>query len=207
MISVQNISHSFQHLDVLKNISFNIPQGGFITITGPSGCGKSTLAKIIAGHINPSSGNIYLENQNITGLANKNIFLVHQESDLFPWLTVWNQIKIAQKTSTPREIQALIDLVKLTGFEHYYVKNLSGGMKKRLAIARSLAANPKLVILDEAFSSLDKTLREELSEELKNIWKKTNTTICLITHDEFDISHFPGERIQIEKNGTYARKN
>lgn len=199
-VEVKNISFAFVPGEpVLENVSFEIKPGECLGIQGPSGCGKSTLAQIIAGHLKPQSGEILLDGRSVTAKPQRSLFLVHQDSDLFPWLNVERQIAFGMKTSNPAKVAELIRLTKLTGFEKYYPNQLSGGMKKRLSIARALAVNPQLIIFDESFNSLDFELRTEIFRDLKEIWKSTKTTILLISHDPRDIQEIAQREIHLKK--------
>ena len=204
MIQFQNISHRYHDKAggnlVLEGISFAVTKGECVGLTGPSGSGKSTLAHIGAGHIKPDSGKILVDGDDFTGIPNRKVFLIHQESDLFPWQKVRKQISFAMDKPSTQKVAELIELVKLTGSEEFYPNQLSGGMKKRLALARSLAVNPKLLILDESFSSLDSNLKLELYEDLRQIWQKTNTTILLITHDSRDLENLAHREIRLSSD-------
>ncbi|MFZ2188114.1 MAG: ATP-binding cassette domain-containing protein [Candidatus Moraniibacteriota bacterium] len=191
MIDVVEISHHYpgKKEHVILNLSFKIEKGDCVGLIGPSGCGKSTLAKIIAGHITPTSGKVFVDGVDVTGKPGRTIFLIHQESDLFDWQTVEKQIFFVLHNKNRERVNALLELVKLKGFEKYYPSQLSGGMKRRLAIARALAVNPRLVILDESFSYLDSDIKESLYRDLREIWKLTKTTILLITHDVHDLEN------------------
>jgi ABC-type nitrate/sulfonate/bicarbonate transport system ATPase subunit len=200
MFHFRNISHKFENTDgecVIEDITFSINEGECVGLTGPSGCGKSTIAHIAAGHILPTNGEVNVDGRNLTGRPNRQVFLIHQESDLFPWLKVKKQIALAMKNKDEKILSELLSLVKLSKYRSYYPNQLSGGMKKRLAIARALAVNPRLLILDESFSSLDSNLKIELYRELKDIWQKTNTTILLITHDSKDLQNLAQREIRL----------
>jgi len=200
VIMFEHISHRYNGKRsewILEDVSFAIHKGECVGLTGPSGCGKSTLAHIGAGYIMPESGRVMVDGQDLTHKPNRNVFLIHQESDLFPWQRVKKQIAFAMENPDQQKVMELISLVKLTGFENFFPSQLSGGMKKRLALARALAVNPKLLILDESFSSLDSNLKLELYEDLKQIWQKTNTTILLITHDSRDLANLANREIKL----------
>ncbi len=207
MIDVVEISHQYpgKKEHAIWNLSFKIEKGDCVGLIGPSGCGKSTLAKIIAGHITPTSGKVFVDGVDVTGKPGRAIFLIHQESDLFAWQTVEKQILFVLRDKGRERLGALLELVKLKGFEKYYPSQLSGGMKRRLAIARALAVNPRLVILDESFSYLDSDIKESLYQELKEIWKLTKTTILLITHDVHDLENLAQRVILLHSspNGCY----
>lgn len=200
VIEFQHISHHYtpgDSLEVLQDISFDIQRGECVGLTGPSGCGKSTLAHIGAGFIKPTAGQVLVDGLDRTHKPNRDVFLIHQETDLFPWQRVRKQIAFAMQRPMPEKVAELIALVKLTGFEDYYPGQLSGGMKKRLALARALAVDPKLLILDESFASLDSNLKSELYQDLRQIWQKTNTTILLITHDSRDLENLAHREIRL----------
>jgi len=200
MIAFQKICHQFTEENngqVLHDISMTIHQGEIVGLTGPSGCGKSTLANIAAGHIRPSSGRVVVDGVDLTGKPNRQVFLIHQESDLFPWLKVKKQIGFVMRKKNNKIVDKLISLVNLSAYKDYYPFELSGGMKKRLAIARALAVNPKLLILDESFSSLDSHLKVALHRELKQIWQTTQTTILMITHDSKDLENLAQREIRL----------
>ena len=200
VITFEHISHRYPGKTsgrILENISFTIHKGECVGLTGPSGCGKSTLAHIGAGYIRPDQGKVIVDSHDLTHKPNRDVFLIHQEPDLFPWQRVKKQITFAMKNPDPQKVAELISLVKLTGFENYFPNQLSGGMKKRLALARALAVNPKLLILDESFSSLDSNLKLELYKDLKQIWQQTNTTILLITHDSRDLENLANREIKL----------
>ena len=198
MIEIQNISHSYNNDDfIIKNFSLNIKKGESIGLTGPSGCGKSSLAHIISGYITPSFGSILINGKDYTGQPSRNIFLISQESDLFPWQKVRRQVEFSLEKKNARKVNEILAMVKLERYENYYPFQLSGGMKKRLSLARALAVNSKLLILDEAFVSLDNDLRNNLYCELRRIWQTTETTILVITHDSIDLENLVQKEISL----------
>jgi len=192
MIQFRDISYTYPSspIPTFENISFHIERGECVGLLGPSGSGKSTLASVAAGFIFPTTGQIIIDGSIATGKPSRKIILLNQENDLFPWQTVWKHIEFATQEKNSFRVQKLIDLVQLQGSEHKYPYQLSGGMKKRLSLARALAVNPAILILDEAFSSLDNELKSVLYADLKKIWKEIGTTILLITHDREDVNHF-----------------
>ena len=200
MITFEHISHCYGGNKtelLLADISFNIDQGECVGLTGPSGCGKSTLAHIGAGYLRPAGGRVLVDGSDLTHRPSRNVFLIHQEFDLFPWQTVTGQIAFAMPRPDPQRVAELVALARLDGFENLYPSQLSGGMKKRLALARALAVNPKLLILDESFSSLDSNLKFELYRDLRQIWQQTRTTILLITHDSRDLENLAHREIRL----------
>lgn len=200
MIEFRQISHRYPGSAgdlILRDISFTIAPGECVGLTGPSGCGKSTLAHIGAGHIAPTAGQVVIDGVDLTSRPSRQVFLIHQEPDLFPWQKVRHQVGFAMGKDAPGRVAELLALVKLSGFEDYYPRQLSGGMKKRLALARALAVNPRLLILDESFSSLDSNLKYELYEDLRRIWRETAATILLITHDSRDLENLAHRDIRL----------
>ena len=200
MIEFQHISHHYPGKPedlIIDDISLTINKGECVGLTGPSGCGKSTLAHIGAGHIKPATGKVLVNGRDLTCRPNREVFLIHQEPDLFPWQKVAKQVAFAMARPDYRKVDKLLALVKLRGFENYYPSQLSGGMKKRLAMARALALDPELLILDESFSSLDSNLKNELYEDLRKVWENTGTTILLITHHSGDLANLAHREIRL----------
>jgi NitT/TauT family transport system ATP-binding protein len=178
-------------ISVLENLNLNIYPGEIVALLGASGAGKSTTLRLMSGLSRPSSGEIFSNGQPLQGL-NRDISIVFQDASLFPWLTVAENIEFglyplgfSLRTRRQRVSQA-IDLVGLEGFEEAYPRELSGGMRQRVGIARALAMNPKLLCMDEPFSSLDVLTADTLRGEVLEIWQKKTTNlkgILLITHD------------------------
>ncbi len=185
ILKAENLSHSFndggaKHFEVMKNISFSVEKGEFFSIVGPSGCGKSTLLRIIAGLIKPSEGSLEMRAAKLA--------MVFQNFAIFPWLTVHENIefglKMAGMLSNKRKliVAEKIKEVGLAGFDKKFPKELSGGMRQRVGIARALAINPELLIMDEPFSSLDTFTAEKLRTDILEIWHKYNMTVLMVTH-------------------------
>lgn len=171
----------------LKDFNIEVRNGEFLTIVGPSGCGKSTFLDILAGLARPNSGEIYIDGKLITGPAlDRGIVL--QGYALFPWRTVRQnvefglEIKKVPKKDRKEISQKFIDLVGLNGFEDRYSYELSGGMRQRVSIARALAYDPEVLLMDEPFAAVDAQTRETLQDELLRIWEETHKTIVFITH-------------------------
>lgn len=191
-VKIVNLTKRFNNIDVLKNINLEINQGELITLLGKSGCGKSTTLKLIAGLINPDSGDILFDGKSILNLKtqDRNAVIVFQDYSLFPHMNVFENIEFGLKVNKidknlrKNRVLELINLVKLSGFEKKYPSELSGGQKQRVAIARSLAVNPKILLLDEPFSSLDINLRSEMREFILKIQKDLGVTTVLVTHDK-----------------------
>lgn len=198
MLSIRNLSHHYAKKgkiisQIISNLNLEIKKGEIVSILGKSGCGKTTLANIICGYIKPTEGNIYIDGIMST-LPSKNKIMVNQENDLFDWMTVEENMKIATERITI--IDKYLKLVKLENTKLDYPSKLSGGMKKRLSLARALAANPDLLILDEPFSYLDQVTKMEILDELLKIVKSTKTTTILITHN-IDEAVYLSDRIVI----------
>ena len=170
----------------LENINFSVDKGELICVLGPSGCGKSTLMRAICGLDTDYEGTITIDGKEVHG-PEKTRGMVFQEHRLFPWLTVEQNIGFAlngiDKEKKAELIQKYIDLVGLTGFEKAYPKQLSGGMAQRGGIARALVNDPEVLLLDEPFGALDTFTKMAMQKELKQIQKKSDTTMIMVTHD------------------------
>jgi NitT/TauT family transport system ATP-binding protein len=172
----------------LQNIDLEIEQGEFVCIVGPSGCGKSTLLHLVAGLDRPTTGEVTVDGSPVTGPGTDRI-LLFQELGLFPWLTVRQNaefgLKMAGVPKNERTERArfFLRMVHLSHFEDHYIHQLSGGMRQRVALARSLALRPKILLMDEPFAALDAQTRDMLHDELERIWKETAPTIVFVTHN------------------------
>jgi len=172
----------------LQNIDLEIEQGEFVCIVGPSGCGKSTLLHLVAGLDRPTTGENTGDGSPVTGPGTDRI-LLFQELGLFPWLTVRQNaefgLKMAGVPKNERTERArfFLRMVHLSHFEDHYIHQLSGGMRQRVALARSLALRPKILLMDEPFAALDAQTRDMLHDELERIWKETAPTIVFVTHN------------------------
>ncbi len=175
-------------VEALRPVNLEVEAGEFICLLGPSGCGKSTLLSIIAGLESASTGVIWANGQKVHGPGTDRV-LLFQEAALFPWLDVQRNVEFGlRQIGTPaKERQTLarrfIELVHLKGFEHSYIHQLSGGMRQRAAIARALALNPAILLMDEPFGALDALTRDRLHAELESIWASTRKTILFVTHN------------------------
>jgi NitT/TauT family transport system ATP-binding protein len=171
---------------VLENIDLEVFRGEFVCIVGPSGCGKSTLLNIIAGFFKPTSGEVLINGTQVSGPDPQRIF-VFQENGVFPWLTVEQNIGFGLDHLSTQEkapiIQRYIDMVGLNRFEKLYPRELSGGMRQRVEIARALAANPDIIYMDEPFGALDFLTRLKMRADLTRIWQEERKTILFVTHD------------------------
>tara|TARA_B100000963_G_C22496962_1_gene611923 strand:+ start:260 stop:1012 length:753 start_codon:yes stop_codon:yes gene_type:complete len=175
--------HDKSSVDVLKDINIDIKSKQFVCIVGPSGCGKTTLMNIIGGLIDGESQKIVVDNKEL--LIDKNFGYVFQTSRLFPWLTVKENIELVcdDDLNNNDRIEDLLVNFKLKDFQNYYPKSISGGMRRKVSLARALVRNPKILLMDEPFVSLDQPTAENLYKVLINYWKKNPITVILITHN------------------------
>jgi NitT/TauT family transport system ATP-binding protein len=191
IIDIRNVSKTFylQGLDVqaLNNATLSIRKGEFITLIGASGCGKSTLLRMIAGFDQPTVGEVRMWGTLVRGPAPER-GMVFQDYALFPWLTVRKNIGFGplsrglSKSATAEVTDRFLEMVGLTRFADAYPHQLSGGMRQRVAIARVLANDAEVVLMDEPFGALDAMTRERLQEELLDIWQRTGLTVVFVTH-------------------------
>ncbi|WP_270647545.1 ABC transporter ATP-binding protein [Paeniclostridium hominis] len=211
-VKIVNLTKSFNNIEILKNINIDINQGEFVTLLGKSGCGKSTTLKLIAGLVNPDSGDILFDEKSVlnTKTQNREAVIVFQDYSLFPHMNVFEniefglKIKKIKKNTRKNKVKELLNLVKLEDFEKKYPSQLSGGQKQRVAIARTLAVNPKILLLDEPFSSLDINLRSEMREFVLNLQKSLNITTILVTHDKEE-ALMMSDKIAVMINGEIAQ--
>ncbi len=192
VIEIKNISYKYEgkdkQTDALENISFDIKKGEFICVLGPSGCGKSTLLNILAGYLFPTSGEILVDGKKVVG-PSKERGVVFQSPTLYPWLNVEENIAFGptilgvDKDKREQITSMLLESVSLTEFRHSKTFELSGGMKQRASLARVLANDPEIILMDEPFSALDALTRLKMQQLIRKIWSESNRTIFMITHD------------------------
>ena len=192
VIAVENLWMTFpgkraeEQVHVLENVNLSVRQGEFVCIVGPSGCGKSTLLNIIAGFLSQTRGGVMVEDRIVSGPDPRRIF-VFQENGVFPWLTVEDNIGFGllskPKAERVQTVSHYIEMVGLKGFERAYPRELSGGMRQRVEIARALAANPHIIYMDEPFGALDFITRLKMRTDLVRIWQNEKKTILFVTHD------------------------
>jgi NitT/TauT family transport system ATP-binding protein len=178
----------------LERTDLEVQDNDFICILGPSGCGKSTLLRIVAGLDQPTTGRVLLDGQAVER-AGPDRGMVFQSYTLFPWLTVRDNILFGSR-STPEKAEKLIARIGLRGFENHYPKMLSGGMQQRTALARALANDPKILLLDEPFGALDNQTRALMQELLLGIWETDRKTVLFVTHD-IDEAIFMANRVAV----------
>ena len=192
LIEVKNVVKTFDNTVVLKGISLDIYENEFVTLLGPSGCGKTTLLRIIAGFLDATEGQVMMDGQDIAQIPSykRDVNTVFQHYALFPHLDVYDniafglKIKKQAKDIIDQKVMRMISLVGLEGFEHRDVTSMSGGQQQRVAIARALVNEPRVLLLDESLSALDKNLRKEMQLELKEIQREVGITFIFVTHDQ-----------------------
>jgi ABC-type nitrate/sulfonate/bicarbonate transport system ATPase subunit len=206
ILSIRGVSRSFESAGraptvALQATNLEVAENDFVTILGPSGCGKSTLLRIVAGLDRQTTGDVLLDGKAIHG-PGADRGMVFQSYTLFPWLTVRDNVCFGlRERGLTREEQldvanSFLKKVGLTGFEDHFPKQLSGGMQQRTALARALANNPRMLLMDEPFGALDHQTRELMQEHLLSIWEAERKTILFVTHD-IDEAVFMGSRVVV----------
>jgi NitT/TauT family transport system ATP-binding protein len=204
-ISLRRVGKVFaargREVTALTDVSFDVHSGQFLVLVGPSGCGKSTLLDLLGGLARPTSGEVLLDGRPVTG-PGLDRGVVFQQYALFPWRTAQSNVEFGlEGRGVPRRerherARQYLDLVGLDGFADRYPHELSGGMKQRVAIARSLAFDPDVLLMDEPFAALDAQTRDSLQDELLRIWERTGKTIVFITHG-IDEAVYLGQRVAV----------
>ena len=192
LIELKDISVSFDGEKVLENLSLSISDGEFVTFLGPSGCGKTTTLRIIAGFIEPETGDVFFDSKRINDVPphKREVNTIFQKYALFPHLNVFDniayglKIRKVPKDEIERRVNEMLTMVNLEGFGHRSIAKLSGGQQQRVAIARALINHPKVLLLDEPLAALDLKLRKDMQKELKNIQKALGITFIFVTHDQ-----------------------
>ena len=206
LLAVRGLTRTFTSRDgsatpALRATDLDVAENDFVTILGPSGCGKSTLLRIVAGLDRPSAGEVLLDGRRIES-PGADRGMVFQSYTLFPWLTVLDNVCFGLRERGLARAEQLaaangfVAKVGLVGFEHHYPKQLSGGMQQRTAIARALANNPRILLMDEPFGALDHQTRELMQELLLGIWEAEKKTVLFVTHD-IDEAVFMGSRVVV----------
>ena len=193
-ISIRGLSHEYGTNDALvtalTDIELDIDKGEFVSIIGPSGCGKTTLLRIVGGLLTPTLGTVRIDGATPGEARRQRLFgAVFQDAALLPWRTSAENVKLSIELRGPaenddrrREVDDLLEMVKLDGFHDTYPFQLSGGMRQRVALARALAARPRIILMDEPFGSLDEITRTDMGYELLRIWESRPTTVLFVTH-------------------------
>jgi NitT/TauT family transport system ATP-binding protein len=200
-LQISCLAKSFGELQALHDINLAIERGEFIAVVGPSGCGKTTFLRIVAGLEPASSGEVELDGRAVTGPGGDRGF-VFQTDNLLPWRTVFANAIIGREVAGqvgPAERRRTLELLKLVGlegFENYHPRQLSGGMRQRVNLARALAIDPQVLLMDEPFSSLDAQTREIMQTELMRIWEAGRKTVLFVTH-QIDEAVFLADRVLV----------
>ena len=200
-VEITGLSKWFGELEALRSIDVAVEQGEFIAVVGPSGCGKTTFLRIVAGLEPATSGAVLLDGQPLRGPGGNRGF-VFQNDSLLPWRTVLANALIGPEVAGQvgdKERQRTLDLLKLVGlagFEKYYPRQLSGGMRQRVNLARALAIDPDVLLMDEPFASLDAQTREIMQTELLRIWEQGRKTVLFVTH-QIDEAVFLSDRVLV----------
>jgi NitT/TauT family transport system ATP-binding protein len=193
-LSLSGVGHTYASEDsarsvrALARVDVEIAPGEFFAIVGPSGCGKSTLLDVIAGLATASEGSVTFEGQAVRGTVPDGVGAVFQEDTSFPWLSVWDNVAFGLRrhgvdaAEITRRVEHALGLMGLAAFARHHPAELSGGMRQRVCIARTLVLQPRLILLDEPFGALDQQTRLLMGEELLNLWRETKATVVLITH-------------------------
>jgi nitrate/nitrite transport system ATP-binding protein len=209
-LRIEGVGMSFGAFDAITGIDLTIERGEFVSLIGHSGCGKSTLLNLVAGLLRPTAGALILAEREIGG-PGPDRGVVFQNHSLLPWLTCFENVYLAvervfnePKSNLKKRTSEALDLVGLAHAEHKYPHEISGGMKQRVGIARALAMEPKMLLLDEPFGALDALTRATLQDELMRIVERTGSTVLMVTHD-VDEAVLLSDRVVMMTNGPAAR--
>jgi NitT/TauT family transport system ATP-binding protein len=212
LVEFHSVSKCFDERrgDVIRDLTFDLRDGEFFCLLGPSGCGKTTVLNLLAGFEEPSGGAIYINGRPVVGPGRDRGVIFQGDDALFGWLTAVENVEFGLKMNGMRagerrdRAQRFIELVGLHGHEHQFPHELSGGMKQRIQIARVLANEPRIILMDEPFAALDAQTRKTMQRELVRIWSETRTTILFITHD-IDEANILADRLGLMSAGPGAR--
>jgi NitT/TauT family transport system ATP-binding protein len=191
-LAIENLQVRYNTKDhstlAIENVNLTVRDGEFVSVVGPSGCGKSTLLKVVAGLLQPASGRALIDGKPITGIPD-GVGMVFQNDALLPWKTIEDNVRLPleikglPRSEQTAEVNRLLEMVGLAGFEKYHPKQLSGGMRKRVALARTFAYDPDIFLMDEPFGPLDAQTRVRIGEEFLKIWERVGKSVLFITHD------------------------
>ena len=216
-LKINNVSKSFpkvdtnQTINAVKDINLEINNNDFVCLVGPSGCGKSTILRLISGLITPTTGEIILNDEKITGPTDK-IAMVFQKPTLYPWLTVYDNIAFGLRIHKEKEevikekVLNMIDLINLNDFTSSFPSELSGGMAQRVALARAIVNDPKVILFDEPLGALDAFTRMKMQDEIISIWAKKKQLAIMVTHDIEEAVYMSTKVVVIDKNPGRIKK-
>ncbi|HXG28443.1 MAG TPA: ABC transporter ATP-binding protein, partial [Nevskiales bacterium] len=207
-VSIRSASKRYDTLVALDSITLDIEAGEFVSLLGPSGSGKTTLLGILGGFVLPSSGSVWIGDRDITYVPphKRDIGIVFQNYALFPHMTVGENVAFPlrarrlPKATWPKKVREALAMVELAGYEERRISQLSGGQRQRVALARAIVFEPRLILMDEPLSALDKQLRENMQIELRHLHKKLEATIVYVTHDQREALTM-SDRVAILRNG------
>ncbi len=207
-VVLKQVTKRYGDTFAVRGLDLDIREGEFLTLLGPSGCGKTTTLRMIAGFVLPSSGTVYLGDEDVTRLPpnKRDIGMVFQDYALFPHMTIGENIAFGlterhiDKMAISRRVKELLALVQLADVESRYPPELSGGQQQRIAVARAVAYSPKVLLMDEPLGALDLKLREAMQTEIRQIQQRLGTTTVYVTHDQTEAMHM-SDRIAVMKDG------
>ncbi|AHG80622.1 Fe(3+) ions import ATP-binding protein FbpC [Mannheimia varigena USDA-ARS-USMARC-1388] len=204
---LKNVTKSFGKATVISNLNLSIPKGKMITLLGPSGCGKTTVLRLVAGLESPTSGQIFIDGEDVTqsSIQNRDICIVFQSYALFPHMSIGDNVGYGLKMQgVPKEerlqrVKEALELVDLAGFEDRFVDQISGGQQQRVALARALILKPKVLLFDEPLSNLDANLRRSMREKIRELQQRLNITSLYVTHDQSEAFAVSDQVIVMDK--------
>ncbi|MDO4698406.1 MAG: ferric ABC transporter ATP-binding protein [Pasteurellaceae bacterium] len=204
---LKNVTKSFGSVTVIDNLNLSIKKGAMVTLLGPSGCGKTTVLRLVAGLENPSSGQIFIDGEDVTqsAIQQRDICIVFQSYALFPHMSIGDNVGYGlkmqgvPKAEREQRVKEALALVDLAGFEHRYVDQISGGQQQRVALARALILKPKVLLFDEPLSNLDANLRRSMREKIRELQQRLNITSLYVTHDQSEAFAVSDEVIVMDK--------
>lgn len=204
---LKNITKSFGKVRVIDNLNLSIKKGAMVTLLGPSGCGKTTVLRLVAGLENPTSGQIFIDGEDVTqnSIQNRDICIVFQSYALFPHMSIGDNVGYGlkmqgiQKKERLARVKEALELVDLAGFEDRFVDQISGGQQQRVALARALILKPKVLLFDEPLSNLDANLRRSMREKIRELQQRLNITSLYVTHDQSEAFAVSDQVIVMDK--------
>lgn len=207
-VVLNQVTKKYGETFAVRSVDLDIREGEFLTLLGPSGCGKTTTLRMIAGFVLPTSGTVYLGDEDVTRLPpnKRGIGMVFQDYALFPHMTIGENIAFGlterrvDKATISKRVKELLEMVQLTTVEHRYPPELSGGQQQRIAVARAVAYSPRVLLMDEPLGALDLKLREAMQAEIRQIQQRLGTTTVYVTHDQTEAMHM-SDRIVVMKDG------